>query len=605
MKIAKLLKRLLIVVIGTAIGLNVFIGYGNSTGAPSAYSNAPKDCGNCTSCHSDYSLYSKSSRIVLSGISGGYVPNDTFTMKLTFLKSSSVTKSHDYGFEIVALDSATKKNIGTIIKTDKTNTQLNSSIGCAGATRSYLTHTSSGNKAAAGKNWNFKWKAPSTSGNTVIFYAVVNSGNADGSTSGDTIFAQEFHFKSTVPLKAGFTCASKVCVGDSLTLKDTSWGTPSSWSWTFQNGSPATSSLQFPKVAFSSAGSDTITLSVKDANGKTSTASFVETINPLPVASISTSKTSMCNGDSSLLTSTKGSTYFWSTGSSDSSIYVKDSQSYSVQITNIYGCLNISNSVKVSIKPSPVVKLKPNENGKYCMGDTAILIASPSGLTTYNFYRNKSLLSSSNDTAHFIVSAATIANSDIFGVSGTNAYGCTASSPNISLKYAAPLNPKFSYNDNQGLVSFYDSTASVSSRSWNFGDGSANDTSKAPSHKFTKTGIFHVVLTVYNANACPDTIGKDVNITFTGIEQLLTSNNIIVYPNPSTDHLNIKINSSQNQKVSFILHDLAGRTFITETKELTSGNNTITLPTDYLAKGMYILEIQGKNEIRNFNIVKE
>jgi len=51
-----------------------------------------------------------------------------------------------------------------------------------------------------------------------------------------------------------------------------------------------------------------------------------------------------------------------------------------------------------------------------------------------------------------------------------------------------------------GLVTFLDSSSNASSYSWNFGDGSAANTTAAPSHTYSANGTYYVCLTVTNAS---------------------------------------------------------------------------------------------------------
>jgi PKD repeat protein len=76
----------------------------------------------------------------------------------------------------------------------------------------------------------------------------------------------------TVPLCApiaDFTTASKtICVGENMDFEDASYNAKiDSWSWTFQDGTPSTSTSQNPTVSFNSSGYKTVTLTVSNAAG--------------------------------------------------------------------------------------------------------------------------------------------------------------------------------------------------------------------------------------------------------------------------------------------------------------------------------------------------
>ena len=77
----------------------------------------------------------------------------------------------------------------------------------------------------------------------------------------------------------------------------------------------------------------------------------------------------------------------------------------------------------------------------------------------------------------------------------------------------------FTTNSTSGLVpltiQFTDASVSldgISSRQWNFGDGSINSTLQNPIHKFTTTGTYTVTLTVVDADGDGDTITAQITV---------------------------------------------------------------------------------------------
>ncbi len=92
------------------------------------------------------------------------------------------------------------------------------------------------------------------------------------------------------PPIASFTCAPvNPFVGQSVVCTDTSTGAPDQWSWTFQDGTPSTSTAQNPTVVFGSQGSKQVTLVSTNAAGPSNTATAtVNVVDPAPdVSSVS------------------------------------------------------------------------------------------------------------------------------------------------------------------------------------------------------------------------------------------------------------------------------------------------------------------------------
>ncbi|MCK4761635.1 MAG: PKD domain-containing protein [Candidatus Aminicenantes bacterium] len=70
------------------------------------------------------------------------------------------------------------------------------------------------------------------------------------------------------PPVAGFTASSTtINEGQSVTFTDTSTENPTSWSWTFEGGTPATSTAQNPTVTYNTAGAYNVTLTAANAYG--------------------------------------------------------------------------------------------------------------------------------------------------------------------------------------------------------------------------------------------------------------------------------------------------------------------------------------------------
>jgi PKD repeat protein/photosystem II stability/assembly factor-like uncharacterized protein len=69
-------------------------------------------------------------------------------------------------------------------------------------------------------------------------------------------------------MNAAFTANTNTpCLGDSVSFSDLSTGSPTSWLWTFTGGSPASSNLQNPKVAYNTSGVFTVSLTVSGPGG--------------------------------------------------------------------------------------------------------------------------------------------------------------------------------------------------------------------------------------------------------------------------------------------------------------------------------------------------
>nr|NQU91344.1 PKD domain-containing protein [Bacteroidota bacterium] len=72
----------------------------------------------------------------------------------------------------------------------------------------------------------------------------------------------------TSTLSATFASdVSEICTGESIQFEDLSTGDPTGWEWTFEGGTPATSTEQNPLVTYNTAGSFDVTLTITDGIG--------------------------------------------------------------------------------------------------------------------------------------------------------------------------------------------------------------------------------------------------------------------------------------------------------------------------------------------------
>ncbi|MEY4891729.1 MAG: hypothetical protein RIQ34_341 [Bacteroidota bacterium] len=133
-------------------------------------------------------------------------------------------------------------------------------------------------------------------------------------------------------------------------------------------------------------------------NGCVSTSAPVSvTVNPLPTNNVTASgPLAFCQGNNVVLSAPSGNTqYSWSNGATSSSITVTTGGTYTVNITNGFGCTNSSLATTVTVSPNPVVTLSASPYRNLYPGLTTNLTAqvSPAGSYSYTWYRNGNTIS--------------------------------------------------------------------------------------------------------------------------------------------------------------------------------------------------------------------
>lgn len=212
---------------------------------------------------------------------------------------------------------------------------------------------------------------------------------------------------------AVFSNPSTVCTGQSVAFTDASTNSPTSWSWTFSGGTPATSTVQSPTVSFSAAGTHTITQTATNAFGTSTVNTKTITVTATPTVSVSGGST-ICSGNSVTLTGSGGTTYTWSANAGSATtntVSVTPAGTTVYTVTGANGTCTSTATSTVTVNATPTVSVSGNT---ICSGAATTLTAS--GATTYSW-------STSATTATISVSPTVTV---VYTVTGTST-GCSAS----------------------------------------------------------------------------------------------------------------------------------------------------------------------------------
>ena len=164
---------------------------------------------------------------------------------------------------------------------------------------------------------------------------------------------------TTPPIAAFTVIAAFACTGNSISFTDKSSGTPTSWSWSFQGGTPAVSNVQNPVVVYNTAGIYGVTLTATNAGGSNTIkkTGFIK-ISDAPTLG-NTSANVSCNGGgngSISITATGGISPYkfkWSNNKTTASLVNLTQGVYTCTVTDLNGCI-AKKSVTIS-QPSALV----------------------------------------------------------------------------------------------------------------------------------------------------------------------------------------------------------------------------------------------------------
>jgi len=202
-----------------------------------------------------------------------------------------------------------------------------------------------------------------TSGSYTV--KVTNSGGCQSTSSAIVVTVNAL--PATPIITAGGP--TTFCTGESVTLTS-SVGTSYLWS----NGANASS------ITVTTAGSYTVRVTNSSGCQSAASVATIITVNTLPSTPTITASgpKTFCSGGSVTLTSSAGSTYLWSNGSTTQAINVTSSGSYTVRVTNANGCQSASSAVTiVTVNTLPgTPTITASSTTTFCAGGNVTLTSS-------------------------------------------------------------------------------------------------------------------------------------------------------------------------------------------------------------------------------------
>ncbi|PKP20244.1 MAG: hypothetical protein CVU05_09540, partial [Bacteroidetes bacterium HGW-Bacteroidetes-21] len=351
------------------------------------------------------------------------------------------------------------------------------------------------------------------------YTTTVTNGSGCTATTSQTI-------TSTGSVTSGFTYNGNQCLtGNSFNFTNT--GTAGvTYAWTFPGATPGTSTAQNPTgIVWSTAGPHTVT-QVVSLGSCTSTYTQTITVYAQPTATITPTNATcfgVCNG-SALATGSGGSgtysSYAWSNSGSTQNITGLCPGSYTVTITDSYGCkgtatTNITQPAALSIVTS---RTNPTCNGS-CNGTAQATVSGGTG--TYNY-----LWSNSGTTANLTGLCA-----GTYTVTVTDAAGGAGCTQTASVVLTNPAAIVLTSSSGSATCGASNGSATVTitsggSPNYTYNWSNSATTPNSPSNTNTITGLSSgaYTVTVIDASSCTSTTTINVNSTGAPTATITASN---------------------------------------------------------------------------------
>jgi PKD repeat protein len=356
--------------------------------------------------------------------------------------------------------------------------------------------------------------------------------------------------------KTDFTVnKTSICVGELLQFTDATYNAATGWSWTFQNGTPATSTAQNPQVTFDTPGIYTVTLTATDGT-TTQTETKTQYIHVLP------------------------------------------------KFGNLPFLETFENYTNLSNTPNWEV-VNPSDFIQFEVGTTGLSSAKSAYLNNYNSNGSQSdeLISAAVDLSS-ITSAATL--------SFRFSYRKKATANFESLKVFLSSDCGVSWQQRKTLTGSQLSTlvepspwipstpedwttvhmTNVTSAYWvdNF----------RYKFKFEGNGGNNIYLDNINIYA-----GSPSDNVVAGIDETPQMNGVNLYPNPADEEVTLSFTSINTQAITVAIQDVFGKTIQTHKVLAQNGSNLVFLDTQKLASGTYFVSLLNGGIPVTIKFVKE
>ena len=314
-------------------------------------------------------------------------------------------------------------------------------------------------------------------------------------------------------------CTPMVVHYDDLSLNN-----PTSWAWTFEGGSPATSNAQNPTVTYNNAGTFNVSLTVSNSQGNnTKTVNNYITVLEAPIADFDYTVNQLTVDFENL--SSNATSYAWTFGDGGTSTLTNPIHTYAedgiytvtLTATNSCGSDVFVQIIEIITLPLADFFADITEGCDPIEIDFVNLSSSNSESFSWSFPGGSPPTSTAFEPTIVYETPGTYNVSlTVSNEAGDNTFTIT----NYITVLPQPV-AEFSYTANGVQVTFSSIGSMGDTYEWEFGDGQTS-TSPNPVHTYATSGTYQVILTV--TNSCgSDVLQQTVTVTGAPLAQFISS----------------------------------------------------------------------------------
>ena len=152
----------------------------------------------------------------------------------------------------------------------------------------------------------------------------------------------------------------------------------------------------------------------------------------------------------------------------------------------------------------------------------------------------------------------------------------------------------FSFTTSGLTANFTNLSSDATEYVWDFGDSGALSGLTNPSKTYSTEGNYNVCLTAKNSGspATDDTQCKDVEVVGIGIQDLLLSSAITVFPSPTAGLVNVTLDGISYNEVSVQIFNVLGEEILPAQRLIGGTNGSVQFNLSDVANGSYVVKVQ-------------
>ncbi len=401
---------------------------------------------------------------------------------------------------------------------------------------------------------------------------------------------------SSLPVANFSSNITSGCTVVEIQFEDLSTSNSDTWEWTFEGGSPSSSSEQNPLISYENAGTFDVSLTVTNESGSdTYTLENYISISSLPLVEVSQEE--MGNVVEFSVTSNNTSEFLWidaSTGNtypgSTAEIEFPADGVYIVELESTNECGTVITSQAVNITAYPDANFTSDFNEGCTPAEIQFMDMTEDDPISFLWSFEGGSPSESMEQNPLV----------FYNESGSYSVELIAQNEygNDTIEFLQYINLEdgptadFEFEINGAEVEFMNTSQGNGSIKWDFGDNTTSEDDN-PVHLYDVMGDYIVTLIIDNGLNCQDTITKTLSILVDEVKEIEGSK-VSLYPNPNTGFFTLEIDQYLEKDLSYKIVNVVGQ--VVETGILDVNKSKVNFFSLNLTPGLYFVELNSEND---------